>query len=95
MIRDAARATLSSFPKETADDVDAARQQAKGMVDDVRLIADRMAAKPESAVLWMSDSSNGPMLHIAPIDVSGHLRDKLFGENTIVLTSATLTLGGG
>jgi ATP-dependent DNA helicase DinG len=95
LIRDSARATLSSFPKENAEDVDAARQQAKGMVDDVRLIADRMAAKPESAVLWMSDSRNGPTLHIAPIDVSGYLRDKLFGEKTVVLTSATLTLGGG
>jgi ATP-dependent DNA helicase DinG len=95
LIRDSARAALSSFPKESADDVDAARQQAKGMVDDVRLIADRMAAKPDSAVLWMSDSRNGPTLHIAPIDVSGHLRDKLFGEKTVVLTSATLTLGGG
>ncbi|MFL6089803.1 MAG: ATP-dependent DNA helicase [Aeromicrobium sp.] len=95
LIRDAARAALSSFPKESGEDVDAARQQAKGMVDDVRLIADRMAAKPESAVLWMSETRNGPTLHIAPIDVSGYLRDKLFGENTIVLTSATLTLGGG
>ena len=95
LVRDSARAALSSFPKESGDDVDAARQQAKGMVDDVRLIADRMAAKPESAVLWMSDHRNGPTLHIAPIDVSGHLRDKLFGENTVVLTSATLTLGGG
>lgn len=95
LIRDAARATFSSFPKESAEDVDAARQQAKGLVDEVRLVADRMAAKPESAVLWMSDARNGPTLHIAPIDVSGHLRDKLFGENTVILTSATLTLGGG
>ncbi|HKY58774.1 MAG TPA: ATP-dependent DNA helicase [Aeromicrobium sp.] len=95
LIRDSARAALSSFPKESADDVDAARQQAKGMVDDVRLIADRMAAKPESAVLWMNESRNGPTLHIAPIDVSGYLRDKLFGEKTVALTSATLTLGGG
>lgn len=95
LIRDSARAALGSFPKETPDDLDAARQQAKGMVDDVRLIAERMAVKPESAVLWMSDARHGPTLHIAPIDVSGYLRDKLFGENTVVLTSATLTLGGG
>ncbi|HUQ00387.1 MAG TPA: ATP-dependent DNA helicase [Aeromicrobium sp.] len=95
LIRDAARAALSSFPKESADAPDAARQQAKGLVDDVRLIADRMAARSETSVLWMSDTRNGPTLHIAPIDVSGYLRDKLFGEKTVVLTSATLALGGG
>lgn len=95
LVRDAARATLSAFPKETADDVDAARLQAKGLVDEVRLIADRMAAPAETQVLWMSETRNGPTLHIAPIDVSGPLRERLFGEKTVVLTSATLTLGGG
>lgn len=95
LVRDAARATLSGFVKEAGEKVDAARQQAKSFVDDVRLIADRMAAKPESSVLWVSEGRSGPGLRIAPIDVSGHLRDKLFGEKTVVLTSATLTLGGG
>lgn len=94
LVRDAARATLSAFPKESADDVDAARLQAKGFVDEVRLVADRMAAPAETQVLWMSDTRNGPTLHIAPIDVSGPLRDRLFGEKTVVLTSATLKLGG-
>ncbi|HSI27061.1 MAG TPA: ATP-dependent DNA helicase [Aeromicrobium sp.] len=94
LVRDAARATLSAFPKETADDVDAARLQAKGFVDEVRLIADRMAAPAETQVLWMSEARNGPTLHIAPIDVSGPLRDRLFGEKTVILTSATLALGG-
>lgn len=94
LVRDAARATLSAFPKATADDIDAARLQARGLVDEVRLIADRMAAPTETQVLWMSETRNGPTLHIAPIDVSGALRERLFGEKTVVLTSATLTLGG-
>lgn len=98
LVRDASRAALSSFPKESADSElpggDAARQQAKASVDDVRLIADRMAANPDTAVLWMSNGRGGPTLHLAPIDVSGHLRDKLFATKTTVLTSATLTLGG-
>jgi ATP-dependent DNA helicase DinG len=95
LVRDAARSTLSAFPKETADEVDAARLQAKGLVDEVRLIADRMAAPTDTQVLWMSETRNGPTLHIAPIDVSGPLRERLFGEKTVILTSATLTLGGG
>ncbi len=96
LVRDSARACISAFPKEKADmEADAARQQARGMVDEVRLIAERMAVKPETEVLWLSESRNGPRLHVAPIDVASRLRDKLFDTKTVVLTSATLTLGGG
>jgi ATP-dependent DNA helicase DinG len=96
LVRDAARACFSSFPKEKADlEGDAARQQARGMVDDVRQIAERMAIKLETEVLWLDESRNGPRLHVAPIDVASRLREKLFEEKTVVLTSATLTLGGG
>nr|MCW2728936.1 ATP-dependent helicase [Aeromicrobium sp.] len=95
LIRDSARACLSAFPKEDKSEPDAALQQARGMVDDVRKIAERMALKGETEVLWMSDNRGNKQLHIAPIDVSGALRDKLFGDKTVVLTSATLKLGGG
>ncbi|MGA8987425.1 ATP-dependent DNA helicase [Aeromicrobium sp.] len=95
-VRDSARACLSAFPKDKdKGEPDAARQQARGMVDDVRKIAERMAAKGETEVLWMSDNRGNKQLHIAPIDVSASLRDKLFGDKTVVLTSATLQLGGG
>ena len=94
-VRDAARACLSAFPREKAEvEGDAARQQAKAGLEEIRLVADRMASLRETEVLWMSDA-RGPVLHVAPIDVSGSLRDKLFEEKTVVLTSATLTVGGG
>ncbi|MET0766088.1 MAG: ATP-dependent DNA helicase [Aeromicrobium sp.] len=95
LIRDTARACLSAFPKEDKSEPDAALQQARGMIDDIRKIAERMAAKGETEVLWISDNRGNKQLHIAPIDVSGALRDKLFGDKTVVLTSATLKLGGG
>jgi ATP-dependent DNA helicase DinG len=95
LIRDSARACLSAFPKEDKSEPDAALQQARGMIDDIRKIAERMAAKAETEVLWISDNRGNKQLHIAPIDVSGALRDKLFGDKTVVLTSATLKLGGG
>ena len=95
LVRDSARACLSAFPKEDKSEPDAALQQARGMVDDVRKIAERMAAKAETEVLWMSDNRGNKQLHIAPIDVSNALRDKLFADKTVVLTSATLKLGGG
>ncbi|MET0929825.1 MAG: ATP-dependent DNA helicase [Aeromicrobium sp.] len=95
LIRDTARSCLSAFPKEDKNEPDAALQQARGMVDDIRKIAERMAAKGETEVLWISDSRGNKKLHIAPVDVSGALRDKLFADKTVVLTSATLKLGGG
>lgn len=94
-VRDTARTCLSAFPKEDKGEPDPGRQQARGMVDDVRKIAERMAAKAETEVLWMSDNRGNKQLHIAPIDVSMSLRDKLFADKTVVLTSATLKLGGG
>lgn len=96
LVRDAARACWSAFPKEGAEaDPNAGRQLARSMVDDVRKVAERMAAKAETDVLWFSDGRIGRQLHVAPIDVSLSLRDKLFGEKTVILTSATLKLGGG
>lgn len=35
-----------------------------------------------------------PVLHIAPLSVGGLLRASLFSNSTVVLTSATLTIGG-
>jgi ATP-dependent DNA helicase DinG len=95
LVRDAARVCLSAFPREKPDaEANASRQQAKAGLEEVRLVADRMASLRDTEVLWLSDG-RGPVLHVAPVDVSGSLRDKLFEEKTVVLTSATLTVGGG
>lgn len=104
-VRDAARAALSAFPKQQAgsggtdNEGDAGAQQAKGMVQDVFTIAERMALGAQSDVLWLSDggeraSGGGFRLHVAPLQVWGQLRDKLLTEKTLVFTSATLRLGG-
>ncbi|MCR5980545.1 DEAD/DEAH box helicase [Gordonia jinghuaiqii] len=51
-------------------------------------------------VVWASlDTSRRgveprPVLHIAPLSVGGLLRASLFADSTVVLTSATLTIGG-
>ncbi|UDY24145.1 ATP-dependent DNA helicase [Nocardioides sp. Kera G14] len=102
-VRDSARAALSAFPKQQSSDAghdgqsgDAGAQQAKGMVQDVFTIAERMAAGAQSDVLWLSDGGErgGFRLYIAPLQVWGQLRDKLLTEKTVVFTSATLKLGG-
>ncbi|MBN4925863.1 ATP-dependent DNA helicase [Hoyosella rhizosphaerae] len=46
-------------------------------------------------VVWItSDDRRGAVLRIAPLSVAGLLRSRLFAESTVILTSATLTLGG-
>jgi ATP-dependent DNA helicase DinG len=46
-------------------------------------------------VYWIERRGRGTFLRASPIDVSGLLEDKLFGEvGTVVLTSATLSSGG-
>ena len=50
-------------------------------------------------VVWLDrppgDDTRRPVtLRVAPLEVGGLLRDRLFGERTVALTSATLVLGG-
>ena len=97
LVRDAARACVGAFPKaESGSDPDAAMTQAKGMVQEVLTTAERMAANSDADVLWRTEGTDRipPMLCIAPLQVWAQMRDKLLSDNTVVLTSATLMLGG-
>jgi ATP-dependent DNA helicase DinG len=97
LVRDAARSCLSAYPREKDDaEGDAGRQQARGSVQEVFTIAERMAAGSESDVLWLSERTDRQpaRLHVAPLEVRGPMRDKLLADKTVVFTSATLRLGG-
>ena len=101
LVRDAARACVSAYPKADQsgkDDEggDAGLQQAKGAVQEVFATAERMAADLDSDVLWMSEGTERmpPRLCVAPLQVWGPMRDKLLADKTVVFTSATLMLGG-
>jgi len=97
LVRDAARACLSAYPKAKDEDgPDAGLQQARGSVQEVFQIAERMAAHAEADVLWLSEGGERipPRLCIAPLQVWAQMRDKLLREKTVVFTSATLKLGG-
>ncbi len=98
-VRDAARAVQSGFAatskEERAADVEASRRAAKTMVDDVFDTAERLAANSEYDVVWIEERDRGARaLRVAPLSVAGLLRERLFGETTVVATSATLELGG-
>jgi ATP-dependent DNA helicase DinG len=96
LVRDAARSCVSAFPKDAGEEADAGRTQARGMAQDVFVVAERMAAHVEADVLWLSEGGDRmpPRLHVAPLEVRGPMRDKLLHDKTVVFTSATLRLGG-
>ena len=99
MVRDTARTLISGFgkPADKEGGADAAATQAKGWAQEVFATAERMAANSDSDVMWVTDrdtNRGGVQLSVAPLQVWGPLRDKLMGEKTVVLTSATLKLGG-
>jgi ATP-dependent DNA helicase DinG len=97
LVRDAARTCLSAYPKGEGDgDADAGRTQARGSVQDVFVTAERMAAGSDADVLWLSEGTERipPRLCVAPLQVWGQMRDKLLTDKTVVMTSATLMLGG-
>ncbi|MDQ3578471.1 MAG: ATP-dependent DNA helicase, partial [Actinomycetota bacterium] len=106
-IRDGARNCIISLGPERPTDIDAAtsRKLALSMLEEVHDNAVRVleAFDTDDAlrrdVVWVtsdfgSNTPRPPTIRVAPLGVAGLLRDKLFGENTTVLTSATLTLGG-
>jgi ATP-dependent DNA helicase DinG len=98
MLRSAARAAFSAFAKDSSETgVDAARQQARGMVDEIRKVVERLALHDEADVTWLAErerSRGGSSLQVAPLQVWGPLRHRLLAQKTVVFTSATLKLGG-
>ncbi|MEQ7005253.1 ATP-dependent DNA helicase [Actinopolymorpha sp. B17G11] len=100
LVRDSARAAWSAFPGEKKDpggdaEKESGRRQARAYVEQVRDIADRIAAMSPHDVVWVAERERGgPELCVAPLSVSGLLRVHLMAERTCILTSATLKLGG-
>ncbi len=105
-LRDNARLVITAISQlgpEKGGDADGARQVAKAAVSEIFDVAERLAADAGQPgghdVVWVSrtrrfDGGERVGLHVAPLSVAGLLRDRLFGDRTVVLTSATLALGG-
>jgi ATP-dependent DNA helicase DinG len=94
-VRDTARALLSALKPPRGEEIDGARQVARAGVQEVYDVSARLLDGADQDVIWLADEQRrGKVLHVAPITVAGLLREKLFGERTVILTSATLELGG-
>nr|WP_312018485.1 ATP-dependent DNA helicase [Streptomyces sp. I05A-00742] len=97
-LRDAARTVISALGNtrdKSVQDEDAVRKQALAAVETVHGVAERIVEGSEYDVVWYERHDRfGASLRVAPMSVSGLLREKLFNERSVVLTSATLKLGG-
>ena len=97
-LRDAARNALVSIStsREDSSDVLLAKKIARTGLEEIHEVAARLAAPTSHDVAWLAvEDRRGRILRVAPLSVSGLLRSALFGTRTVVLTSATLAVGGG
>jgi ATP-dependent DNA helicase DinG len=106
----AAEFRTSSVIDESEPDRVAARRAALAALGEVGEAADRMISAfnvgiaDRTDVVWMDrptprvgtpdEAGRPPTLRVAPLQVGELLASRLFGRRTVVLTSATLTLGG-
>ena len=100
-VREACRAVITSIGEvrdKGLSDEDAVRKQALASVENIHDTADRMLEGSEYDVLWIENNdrfgAGTSSLRVAPLSVSGLLRENLYKERSVVLTSATLKLGG-
>lgn len=85
-----AMAALRTIPDDAPVDTVARKQ--RGMQATTSLIDDGDAVRrvSEGQVAWIDGTEDAPVLRLAPIDVGEFLDDRLWGQHTVILTSATL-----
>ncbi|MEO8555798.1 MAG: ATP-dependent DNA helicase, partial [Actinomycetota bacterium] len=94
-VRDSARAVQTELKPASPEDNDGARQVARAAIDEVFENAERLLEQRELDVAWVSkDPRRGSVLRVAPMSVAMLMRDRVFGDRTVIMTSATLELGG-
>jgi ATP-dependent DNA helicase DinG len=98
LVRDGAHSAMSDSSGRDAGDgggPEGARVQARAAVDEILEMSERILGARERDVVWVSKSDTRPaVLRRAPLSVAALLRERLFGESTVILTSATLQIGG-
>ena len=101
-LRDASRSALSDLgkpgKKNDGPEGDAQRKQARAANEAVHSVADRILQGSEDDVVWLERSefkgNRTSTLKIAPLGIESLLRFKMFSQSPVILTSATLKLGG-
>ncbi|WP_288025617.1 ATP-dependent DNA helicase [Arthrobacter sp.] len=107
-LRDAARVALSDSKPDGNAAADGGRSIARSRLNLIFDLCERLlTARDAREVVWTArtgtfapgkgyqkaDDSEPPVINIAPLSVAGKLREGLFADHTVVLTSATLAIG--
>ncbi len=99
VIRDACHQAITEInaDKDSKDPESmAAKQHARGAIEEVHDTAGALLAGDDFDVIWLDPGEGrSPSLKLAPLSVAGLLREALFAKSPVVMTSATLTVGGG
>lgn len=95
LVRDATHAAVSEMSSLKSEDPDelARMHRIRGSAEEIHDIAGVLVSSNEYTVLWITHDGRPPTLHSAPLDVSGAISGRIFAEKTIVMTSATLSVG--
>src|SRR4029078_8957475 len=101
-LRDACRAALSDSKGDSSTTADGGRQLARSRLMVILELCERLlAARENRAVVWFSlnssldtaprysqpDESAPALINVAPLSVAGRLREGLFADHTVILTS--------
>ncbi len=96
LVEAACSAAAGQVPRDGAPDeaVAAARDRARTLLTDVAAAAGEVRAPAVPSAVYAEGPLGGVRLRASPLQVGGALAARLFGERTVVATSATLTVGG-
>ncbi len=103
-LRDVAMAARSAIDTTNDPKAASARAEAVAALNEISDTTSRVlesfgpAIPDRTDVVWLEHEetrgSSRPVLRVAPLSVAGLLRSRVFSRSTVVLTSATLTIGG-
>ncbi len=103
-LRDVANAARSAIDSTNDPKAASARAEAVAALSEISDTASRVLASfgpaipDRTDVVWLEHEeirgTSRPVLRVAPLSVAGLLRTRVFSRSTVVLTSATLTIGG-
>jgi ATP-dependent DNA helicase DinG len=99
LLESAATAACSELTREMSsgdlDDVELARRErARASLTAVAEAAREIGTPSVSSAVYATADGSTTRLRVSPLRVGGALGTQLFGETTVIATSATLTLGG-
>jgi ATP-dependent DNA helicase DinG len=93
----AAITALNATMSSTKDDPEAlaTMTRARGLLTEIHDVAGEVLSMDDEDVVWIDTGDRrAPVLKLAPLSVAGLLRTQLFDASRVVVTSATLQLGG-